>query len=66
MSKKKSITPESVLVESFHTLQDAVKVARKRGSGEELANIALTFMELAARLEGVEKTEKARVGFSHE
>lgn len=54
--------------QAAETLVKARTVACERGTGEELANIALTWMELAVRMSGDQstKTEDRKVGFHHE
>lgn len=73
MAKSKLLVldvPE-VYKQAAETLVVARRVAEERGNGEELANIALTWMELAVRMSSdpgspASKSEGRKVGFHHE
>ena len=55
--------------QAAETLVTARRVAEERGTGEELANIALTWMELAVRMSsdaGNIKADDRKVGFHHD
>lgn len=53
---------------AYKALEDAVSLAVLKGTAEELANVALTCMELAGRLEPeeAEDKKKRKVGFAHD
>jgi hypothetical protein len=50
---------------AFVALREGIELAKTRGDAEQLANIALTCMELAGRVESKEE-KKQRVGFAHD
>lgn len=69
--KMGKVTIRKAYQQAAVTLMTAARVAEERGSGEELANIALTWMELATRMESSEsednnKDKKHKMGFHHE
>lgn len=66
---KKDLSTSRAFRKAALTLKSAQRVAEERGSAEELANIALTWMELAVRIakeeESKEDKKEKKMGFHH-
>jgi len=67
---KKELSTSKAFHKAALTLKSAQRVAEERGTAEELANIALTWMELAVRIakdeEQKEEQKDRKMGFHHE
>lgn len=59
-----AVTKKQAHALAYRALNEGIRLAKARGDAEQLANIALTCIELAARVEG-KTEEKSMVGFAH-